>query len=304
MGFYSGLEDTQANLHYTDYVWYEIKGPKGDGVSYTVLSSTVGLTKTYTMYTADGTAVGSFTVTDGEGAVSTVDGIAPDGDGDVPITINSVADLEISGTPLVVGSATIANVYSALADKQVYIGPATDFATGELPLVGGNRQNDGTIEIVKGDGTDGWIEFHGRLSSVGDFRMFFNSSDVPTGTWLQMEKRTLLWSNDSAVAGGTPITLSSGDYDFLECVFVQSTATDAPTYTVRTMKGRDIALDSISISPNSTSDTFILRRILNYNSATSYTAETCNIARFNGGFNDYSNLNIPIRIWGIKGISM
>jgi len=185
MGFYSGLEDTQANLHYTDYTWYEIKGPKGDGVAYTALSSTVGLTKTYTMYTADGTAVGSFTVTDGEGAVSTVDGIAPDGDGDVPITINSVADLELSGTPLVVGSATIANVYSALADKQVYIGPATDFATGELPLVGGNRINDGTIEIVKGDGTIGWILFHGKSQGVRDYRMFFNGTGTPSGTWLQ-----------------------------------------------------------------------------------------------------------------------
>ena len=185
MGFYAGLESTQANLHYTDYTWYEIKGPKGDGVAYTAISSTVGLTKTYTMYTQDGTAVGSFSVTDGEGAVSTVNGVAPDGDGDVPITISSVADLEISGTPLVVGSATIANAYTALQDKQVYIGPATDFATGELPLVGGNRINDGTIEIVKGDGTIGWILFHGKTQGTRDYRMFFNSSGAPTGTWVQ-----------------------------------------------------------------------------------------------------------------------
>jgi len=185
MGVYVGLEDTQSDLHYTDYTWYEIKGPKGDGVSYTVQSSVVGLTKTYTMYTADGTAVGSFSVTDGEGAVSTVDGIAPDGDGDVPTTISSVSDLELSGTPLVVGSATIADAYSALQDKQVYIGPATDFAVGELPLVGGNRINDGTIEIVKGDDTNGWILFHGKTQGTRDYRMFFNSAGTPSGTWVQ-----------------------------------------------------------------------------------------------------------------------
>lgn len=177
MGIYVGLEATQGNLHYTDYTWYEIKGPKGDGVSYTAQTGTAGLTKTYTMYTADGTPVGSFSVTDGEGAVSTVCGIAPDGDGDVSTVVGSVSDLGLT-----VGSATISDAYTALLDKQVLICPATDFAVGELPLSGGNRQTDGTIEIVKG-GTDGWIEFHGRQSSVGDFRMFFTSSDVPSGTW-------------------------------------------------------------------------------------------------------------------------
>ena len=177
MGIYVGLESMQSNLHYTDYTWYEIKGPKGDGVSYTAQTGTAGLTKTYTMYTADGTPVGSFSVTDGEGAVSTVCGIAPDGDGDVSTVVGSVSDLGLT-----VGSATISDAYTALLDKQVLICPATDFAVGELPLFGGNRQTDGTIEIVKG-GTDGWIEFHGRQSSVGDFRMFFTSSDVPSGTW-------------------------------------------------------------------------------------------------------------------------
>ena len=177
MGIYVGLESTQSNLHYTDYTWYEIKGPKGDGVAYTAQTGEVGLTRTYTMYTADGTPVGSFGVTDGAGAVSLVNGISPNGDGDVSTVVGSVADLGLT-----VGSATISDAYATLLDKQVLICPATDFAVGELPLSGGNRQTDGTIEIVKG-GTDGWIQFHGRQSSVGDFRMFFTSSDVPSGTW-------------------------------------------------------------------------------------------------------------------------
>ncbi len=178
IGIYVGTAiDDPSDLHYTDLVWYEWRGPKGDGVSYTAQTGTAGLTKTYTMYTADGTPVGSFSVTDGEGAVSTVNGIAPDGDGDVSTVVGSVSDLGLT-----VGSATIADAYTALLDKQVLICPATDFAVGELPLSGGNRQMDGTIEIVKG-ATDGWIEFHGRQSSVGDYRMFFTASDVPSGTW-------------------------------------------------------------------------------------------------------------------------
>lgn len=179
MGIYVGLESTQSNLHYTDYTWYEIKGPKGDGVAYTAKTGEVGLTRTYTMYTADATPVGSFSVTDGSGAVSLVNGIAPDDDGDVSTVVGSVTDIGLTS-----GSATISDAYTALASKQVLICPATDFAVGELPLVGGNRLNDGSIEIVKGDGTDGWIEFHGRLSTVGDYRMFFDSSDVPTGAWV------------------------------------------------------------------------------------------------------------------------
>lgn len=179
MGIYVGLESTQGNLHYTDYTWYEIKGPKGDGVSYTSKTGESGLTSTYTMYTANGTPVGSFTVTDGAGAVSLVNGISPDGDGNVSTVVATVTDLGLT-----VGSATIAGAYSALQPKQMLLAPASDFSVGELPLVGGNRINDGCIEIFKGDGSAGWIEFHGRQVSVGDFRMFFDSSTVPTGTWI------------------------------------------------------------------------------------------------------------------------
>ena len=178
MGIYVGLESTQGSLHYTDYTWYEIKGFKGDGVGSTVLLSQVGLTKTYQMYTVNGEPCGTFSVVDGEGAVSLVNGIAPDGDGDVSLFVSSV-----SGLGLTVGSASIADAYTALLPNQMLVCPASDFAVGELPLVGGNRINDGTIEITKGNGTNGWIEFHGRQDSAGDFRMYLTSSNVPTGTW-------------------------------------------------------------------------------------------------------------------------
>lgn len=179
IGIYTGLEATQSNLHYTDYTWYEFKGFKGDGVAYTAKTGEVGLTSTYTMYTADGTAVGTFSVTDGAGAVSLVNGISPDGNGNVNAVVGSVTDLGLTS-----GSATIAGAYSALQAKQMLLAPASDFSVSELPLVGGTRITDGCIEIFKGDNSAGWIEFHGRQASVGDFRMFFNSYNVPTGTWI------------------------------------------------------------------------------------------------------------------------
>lgn len=178
MGIYVGLESTQSNLHYTDYTWYEIKGPKGDGVAYTAQTGEVGLTRTYTMYTSDGTPVGSFSVTDGAGAVSLVNGISPDGDGDVSTVVGSVEDLGLT-----VGSATIAGAYAALLPKQVLICPASDFAVGELPLSGGNRLTDGSIEIVKG--SDGWIEYHANQDGF-DYKMPFTSSHSPSGTWVQL----------------------------------------------------------------------------------------------------------------------
>lgn len=220
IGIYVGTAiDDPSDLHYTDLVWYEWKGPKGDGVSYTALSSTVGLTKTYQMYTADGTAVGTFTVTDGAGAVSTVNGIGADGDGDVPATVGSVTDLGLTA-----GSATIAGAYSALQAKQMLVCPASDFTTTELPLLSGNRLTDGTIEIVKGDGTDGWIEFHGRLVSVGTYRMYFDSSDVPTGKWLGA--CDLLWENSSPTSSfaAQTITLDLSGYETIMVISYQETS--------------------------------------------------------------------------------
>lgn len=182
MGFYSGLESTQGNLHYTDYTWYEIKGPKGDGVAYTAKTGEVGLTSTYTMYTADGTAVGTFSVTNGEGGVSTVNGIAPDGDGDVPAIVTDVTVLGLTS-----GSATIADAYDALQVSQMLFAPAAEFAVGELPLVGGSRVTTGTVEIIKAtsNGTRGRINFYGKDGASGDWRMFCDlSTSAPTGTWI------------------------------------------------------------------------------------------------------------------------
>lgn len=207
---------------------------------------------------------------------------------------NSVTDLGLTS-----GSATIAGAVSAMADNTILICNATDFAASETP------HTTGAVEIKKLISVRTAIFFYGKDGASGDWRMFCDiDTGVPTGKWESMETRTLLWSNDNILPSGATITLASADYEYLECLFTQSTDADSPTYMVRVLKGRDIALEAFSISPGSTSDTFLMRKVLNYVNATTYTAGTCYLARFSGAFNNYDNFNVPLRIWGIKGIPM
>lgn len=115
---------------------------------------------------------------------------------------NSIADLGLSG------SASVADTYAAMPASSALICPATEITNAP--------NSDGTVEIVKG-GTDGWIRFHGRQSSVGDYRMFFSSSDVPSGTWELLcgsrsftftENSNLTTSNVSAKVNGRTVFLS------------------------------------------------------------------------------------------------
>ena len=110
MGIYAGLESTFANLHYTDFSWFEIKGATGDtgiGIGSVELTSQAGLVDTYTMYSDEPTpqAIGTFTVTNGSGGVSTVDGASPDGTGNV-VTALALSD-SITALPKTISDARI-----------------------------------------------------------------------------------------------------------------------------------------------------------------------------------------------------
>lgn len=238
MGIYVGLESTQGNLHYTDYTWYEIQGPKGDGVAYTAKTGEAGLTSTYTMYTADGTAVGTFSVTNGEGGVSTVNNIAPDGNGNVPAIVTDVTVLGLTS-----GSATIAQAYSALQVSQMLFATASDFAVGELPLSGGSRITYGTIEIIKAtsNGSRGRINFYGKENTNRDWRMYLSSGNVPTGVWIPVEGE-VLWTNPNPTSdfGAQTISVDTSPYRFVMIAFLASAAEqyNVSTITAKNTWGR------------------------------------------------------------------
>ena len=122
MGIYVGLSST-APTHYTDYAWYQIKGDKGDtGDGITLVDLTAGdhspgSTDTYTVY-AGATAVGSFTVyqgLNGSGAVSSVNNVNPDGNGNVALTASDIGIGAASSAPasdVVNGAVGTATTYA------------------------------------------------------------------------------------------------------------------------------------------------------------------------------------------------
>lgn len=190
IGIYCGTAITAPD-HYTSYDWFEIKGEKGDtgdSIAQIRKTGTSGLVDTYTVTTQDGVNVGTFTVTNGDGGVSTVNDIAPDGDGNVPCILGSVGDLGLT-----VGSATISDAYTALENKQTLACPATDFANAQLPYTGSEYLTDGTVEIFKGESAnEGWIRYRGSV----DYRMAI-ASGVPSGTW------AVIFDGVSVVSGNT-----------------------------------------------------------------------------------------------------
>ena len=122
IGIYSGTEDDPSNLHYTDFDWFEYKGEKGDtGTASAITTQTIGYqasnsgtvvpsgswtttipvvppgnylwTRTQLAFN-DGSVVTAYSVSrfgiDGTGAVSTVNSISPDGNGNVTLTADDI----------------------------------------------------------------------------------------------------------------------------------------------------------------------------------------------------------------------
>ena len=127
MGIYVGASST-APTHYTDYVWYKVKGETGDAgedgesigsVVWLSNSSgspqgTAGTTDTYQVKLSDNTVVGTFEVTNGlngSGLVDSVCGVAPV-NGDVPLTPTDIGAASIPlhiSTTITTSPATITN---------------------------------------------------------------------------------------------------------------------------------------------------------------------------------------------------
>lgn len=88
---------------------------------------------------------------------------------------NAVGDIGFSS-----GSATLAQVFSALIGNGMLICSAAQFASGECP------STYGVVQIVKSsDSSRSCIFFYGKTQSDGDYRMFLNGSSAPTGTWIR-----------------------------------------------------------------------------------------------------------------------
>ena len=146
MGVYVGLEDDPNDLHYTDYTWYQIKGTKGDtgdgitSVTRTTGDGSPGTTDVYTMY-AEGTSVGQFSVyngLNGTGSVSAVNGVYPDGNGNVELTEEDIPHRTLANSSILL------------------IGDSYNYGTGGVSGCGWgyyfNQQNSVSATIIHQDG--------------------------------------------------------------------------------------------------------------------------------------------------------
>lgn len=154
---------------------------------------------------------------------------------------NSITDLGLSG------SASVADTYAAMPASTALICPAVEIT--DAP------NTDGTIEIVKG-GTDGWIEFHGRLATVGDYRMFFTSSDVPSGTWLSASIEMRMQSGN--VSNTTIGTINANAYKDVNISF-SPTMVSVPNVVAMRRSAGSVAYDLAIATTNVTTSSATIR---------------------------------------------
>ena len=141
--------------------------------------------------------------------VTSVNGVGADGDGNVQLTASDVGALSSSDVEytiynsvddigLTVGSATIVGAWSALTAPSILICPRTDFPNTELP-----GDYAGIVQIIKTSSSEGNIYFLANLSTVGDYRMFLDASNIPDGTWNHIMINNFIITDDVSVTVGT-----------------------------------------------------------------------------------------------------
>lgn len=201
IGIYSGTEDDPSNLHYTDYDWFEYKGEKGDtGTASAITTQTIGYqasnsgtvvpsgswtttiptvppgsflwTRTQLAFN-DGSVVTAYSVSrfgiDGTGAVSTVNSISPDGNGNVALTGD---DIPLTNNVSV--EDTIDQIETDIGDVSNLTTAATN-CVGAINEVKTNIIHSGT-KTITGNGTQTYT-LTGLTSDhvVGNWGMYSDS---------------------------------------------------------------------------------------------------------------------------------
>ena len=180
MGIYSGTSST-APVHYTDYDWFQIKGEKGDtGTAATLVSNDIQYQQsdsgsvvpsgswsatvpapvagkylwTRTVLTFNsGSPVTFYSVArygiDGTGAVSSVNSVSPDGNGNVSLVANDIPTA--GGTSVEADLSGVKNTLNQLDTATQKIIPILSGATNDLGYtltVGSYFENSGKLYKV------------------------------------------------------------------------------------------------------------------------------------------------------------
>lgn len=174
IGIYSGTSST-APTSYTSYQWFEIKGEKGDtgdassvtSQSVTYLESTSGTVVpegswtttvpsvtpgnylwTRTIWTFnDATTTTAYSVSrfgiDGTGAVSTVNNVSPDSNGNVALTATNVPTSDSTSV-----QAHITAAESDISDLQTDVGNVSSLTTTATDLAGAANEIKAALDVT------------------------------------------------------------------------------------------------------------------------------------------------------------
>lgn len=121
---------------------------------------------------------------DFSGTVLSVAGVGADTAGNVPLKLENLVYNALSELGLASGS-TLAAVWTALPDNSLLIANAADISDPPVSAAG-------SLEIYKGtSNVPGFIRFHGKESSTGDYAMYLNAAGIPSGTWEEIGAGTV-----------------------------------------------------------------------------------------------------------------
>lgn len=113
---------------------------------------------------------------DFSGTVLSVAGVGADTAGNVPLNLSNLVYTALSELGLSSGSS-LAAVWIVLPDNSLLIANAAEISDPPVSAAG-------SLEIYKGTSTiPGFIRFHGKESSTGDYAMYLNAAGTPSGTW-------------------------------------------------------------------------------------------------------------------------
>ena len=283
IGIYVGLSATAPTTR-GSYAWYQYKGAKGDqgdqGESIATVIRTggdgsPGSTDTYTITLTDGTVAGTFSVyngLNGTGAVATVNGILPDGSGNVELTGPNIGVSPSGSTPLADQSGGA-------------IGSSTDYARADHRHPMNVSQ---AVPAALGTAAPGTS---GQYSRADHVHAMPSADDVGA-----MSAWELLWTNASPSSefAAQTIALDLSGYDFIMVVFKHWTSNDVNNSAFcrigkyGCLMSHDYTLAYREYHPETTGIYFNIGLVVStYNSS--------NVEQTGSAV-------IPLQIYGIKGV--
>ena len=312
MGVYFGTAST-APTNWQQYKWYRIKGEKGDtGAPATLVSSSItyqvgdsgtiipsgnwsnsvpAVTPGRYLWTRQvlqfnsGAPITSYSVSrfgiDGTGAVSTVSGVAPDENGNVPLDASSVKALSLSGGtmegPINMNGQSLSGLNAPTKDDEAATKGYTEDYVGDA-ITNRTINNFTTTE-------EGFVADARALKVLNDSR-------------LSME---LLWENASPASAFAAQTIElPGVYDYYKILYY-GTGIASEGQVVDCFHGNTRNMESVTVT---NTKTYFGSRAVKWSGNNMVFADARYTTNGVDGTPEINNVVCkPVKIYGVKGVS-